>query len=191
MPTGGRKMKPKAKTIRASSHLIHMPVWKLRNSARISAVAAASFLPCVLCVLEGCKQASPQQVTVTVLDPEWSQPDELPAAGLESQEFTRQTGILVNHLPVPETSLTQLGLWRKLLGDRGPIPDVLAIDVIWPGILDEYLVDLKPYAASELAVENPDLIAAYTVNGKVVALPYHAQIGVLAYRTDLLREYGY
>lgn len=147
-------MEAKAKIIRAPSHLIHRPACKLRNLARISAVAGASFLLCALCGLGGCKRASRQSVTVTVLDPEWSQPDELPAAERESQEFTRETGILVNHLSVPETSLTQLGLWRKLLGERGPIPDVLAIDVIWPGILDEYLMDLKPYAAAELTVES-------------------------------------
>jgi trehalose/maltose transport system substrate-binding protein len=128
---------------------------------------------------------------VTVLDPEWSQPDELPAAQQESEAFTRETGILVKHLPVPETSLSQLGLWRKLLKEGGPTPDVLAIDVVWPGILDEYLIDLKPYAAEELSSEDPELVSSYTAGGKVVGLPYHTQIGVLAYRVDLLREYGY
>jgi trehalose/maltose transport system substrate-binding protein len=141
--------------------------------------------------LSGCQRPSHQPVTVTVLDPEWSQPDELPASERESQEFTRETGILVKHLPVPETSLSQLGLWRKLLQEGGPTPDVLAIDVIWPGILSEYLMDLKPYAATELSSGDPELVASYTVGGKVVALPYHPQIGVLAYRVDLLREYGY
>jgi trehalose/maltose transport system substrate-binding protein len=142
--------------------------------------------------LESCRQSSPRQpVTVTVLDPEWSQPDELPSAEQASQEFTRETGILVKHLPVPETSLSQLGLWRKLLREGGGTPDVLGVDVIWPGILDEYLIDLKPYAAGELSSEDPELVASYTVAGKVVALPYHAQIGVLSYRIDLLREYGY
>jgi trehalose/maltose transport system substrate-binding protein len=141
--------------------------------------------------LEGCRTTTRQPVTVTVLDPEWSQPDELPGAAQMSQEFTRQTGILVNHLPVPETSLGQLGLWLKLLREGGPAPDVLGIDVIWPGILDPYLIDLKPYLDAELSSEDPELVASYTVAGKVVALPYHAQIGVLAYRTDLLREYGY
>jgi trehalose/maltose transport system substrate-binding protein len=141
--------------------------------------------------LESCRQSPRQPVTVTVLDPEWSQPDELPGAEQASQEFTRETGILVKHLPVPETSLSQLGLWRKLLREGGGTPDVLGIDVVWPGILDEYLIDLKPYAAAELSSEDPELVASYTVAGKVVALPYHAQIGVLSYHIDLLREYGY
>jgi trehalose/maltose transport system substrate-binding protein len=156
----------------------------LRNAVGVILVAL------LLCGLAGCGGNS-KPVTVTVLDPEWSQPDELPAAEHESEEFTKETGILVRHLPVPETSLSQLSLWRKLLQQGGATPDVLAIDVIWPGILDEYLVDLKGPAATELSAEDLDLVAAYTVNGKVVALPYHPQIGVLSYRVDLLREYGF
>ncbi len=154
-------------------------------------IAAGAGILLLASTLESCRQSPRQPVTVTVLDPEWSQPDELPGAEQASQEFTRETGILVKHLPVPETSLSQLGLWRKLLGEGGGTPDVLGIDVVWPGILDEYLIDLKPYAAAELSSEDPELVASYTVAGKVVALPYHAQIGVLSYRIDLLREYGY
>ncbi|PYX84444.1 MAG: hypothetical protein DMG68_20795 [Acidobacteria bacterium] len=37
----------------------------------------------------------------------------------------------------------------------------------------------------------PDLISSYTVKDRVVALPYHADVGVLYYRTDLLTRYGY
>jgi trehalose/maltose transport system substrate-binding protein len=151
---------------------------------------AVAFL-LLLCGLVGCRRTPRQPVTVTVLDPEWSQPDELPGAEQESKEFTRETGILIKHLPVPETSLSQLDLSRKLLLERESAPDVLAIDVIWPGILDNYLVDLKPYAAAELSSEDPLLMASYTADGKLVAIPYHPQIGVLEYRIDLLREYGY
>jgi trehalose/maltose transport system substrate-binding protein len=160
----------------------------LLGSSKITVTLGVLFL---LFSLQSCRPSPREPVTVTVLDPEWSQPDELPGAEQESKEFTRETGIQVNHLPVPETSLGQLGLWRKLLQEGGPAPDVLAIDVIWPGMLDEYLVDLKSYATTELASEDPLLVASYTVAGKVVAMPYHPQIGILAYRTDLLREYGY
>jgi trehalose/maltose transport system substrate-binding protein len=164
------------------------PPFRRRRFLKIAALLSAALFFCGVC---GCRRSLVQPVTVTVLDPEWSQPDELPAAQRESDAFTRETGILVKHLPVPETSLSQLGLWRKLLKEGGPTPDVLAIDVVWPGILKEYLIDLKPYAAEELSSEDPELVASYTAGGKVVALPYHAQIGVLAYRVDLLREYAY
>jgi trehalose/maltose transport system substrate-binding protein len=164
------------------------PPFRIRRFINFAALLSASFFSYGV---GGCRPSPVQPVTVTVLDPEWSQPDELPAAQQESDEFTRETGILVKHLPVPETSLSQLGLWRKLLKERGSTPDVLAIDVVWPGILDEYLIDLQPYAAEELSSEDPELVASFTAGGKVVALPYHTQIGVLAYRIDLLREYGY
>jgi trehalose/maltose transport system substrate-binding protein len=74
---------------------------------------------------------------------------------------------------------------------EGSSPDVLGVDVIWAGSLDQYLVDLRPYFATELALLDPQLVASYTVGGKVVAMPYHPQVAVLAYRTDLLKEYGY
>jgi len=145
----------------------------------------------VVIALGGCRQSAKEPVTLTFLNPEWSQPDEAPRAEYAAQQFTRETGIQLRHPPVPETSLSQLELSRKLLQKGGPGPDVLGVDVIWPGILQEYLIDLRPYFATETSSLDPDLVTSYTVNSKLVAMPYHAQVGVLAYRTDLLREYGY
>jgi trehalose/maltose transport system substrate-binding protein len=120
----------------------------------------------------------------------WSQPDELPSAEPLAQQFTRETGIQLKSIPVPETTLDQLALSRKLLAsNKGP--DVLGLDVIWPGALDPDLIDLRPYLGSELPNLQSDLIPGYTVDGKLVAVPHEVQIGVLEYRTDLLRDYGY
>ena len=141
--------------------------------------------------LGGCRPTPAPPVTVTVIDPEWSQPDVLPEAKKQSDQFTRATGIRVEHPPTPETSQSQLDLSRKLLRGSRPTPDVFGIDVIWPGMLGDYLIDLKPYFAAELSALDPELVAGFTVNGKVVAIPYHADFGVLAYRTDLLQAYGY
>ena len=146
---------------------------------------------CLTFGLAGCRKSSKQVPTVTILDPEWSQPDELPAAERESQAFKVETGIPLKHLPLPETSLGQLDLLRELLQRGGSGPDVVGIDVIWPGILGEYLIDLKPYLGPELALEDKQLVSGFTVDGRIVAMPYHAHVGVLEYRTDLLREYGY
>jgi trehalose/maltose transport system substrate-binding protein len=45
--------------------------------------------------------------------------------------------------------------------------------------------------ASEISSLEPQLLPGYTVDGKVEAVPYGVEVGVLEYRTDLLREYGY
>jgi trehalose/maltose transport system substrate-binding protein len=68
---------------------------------------------------------------------------------------------------------------------------VYGIDVIWSGILNQYLRDLKPYFGAELSSQNPVVVASYTVGDKLVAVPRHAYAGVLMYRADLLPRYGY
>src|SRR5262245_14971807 len=108
-----------------------------------------------------------------------------------------ETGIAIQHSPVPETLFSsldppaQVDLLRRVLEEGGPGPDVLGIDVIWPGVLADYLIDLQPEFATELASQDPQLVSSYTVHSKVVAVPYHTQVAVLAFRTDLLRQYGY
>jgi trehalose/maltose transport system substrate-binding protein len=132
-------------------------------------------------------------VTITFVDPEWSHDltEHTVVADDRLKDFTQETGIVVKHLPTPETTLDQLDLVRKLLRQGDSTPDVSGIDVIWPGALSEELMDLKPYLATELSSINADVAASYTVKGKLVAVPYHSDIGVLFYRRDLLRRYGY
>ena len=146
----------------------------------------------MLCPSLGCSRHSPPEpVTITFLDVEWEAPDQLPGLGQDLQDFTRETGIQVKRLPAPDGSLNQLALWRNLLQKGSATPDVYGIDVVWPGILGQYFMDLKPYFADELASESPVVVASYTVGDKVVAVPRHAYVGVLYYRVDLLGRYGY
>jgi trehalose/maltose transport system substrate-binding protein len=138
-----------------------------------------------------CRQAAREPVTLSYFRLGWSQPDELPAAGSLSQQFVQKTGIQLRSLPVPENTLDQMALSRQLLQQGGSGPDVLGIDLIWPGLLQEYLIDLRPYLAPEISSLEPELLSSYTVGDKLVAIPYQMQVGALEYRTDLLREYGY
>jgi trehalose/maltose transport system substrate-binding protein len=131
-----------------------------------------------------------EPVTLTFLDIEWDM-SVRPLAAEDLQAFTRATGIQVKAIPRPDGSLNQLALWRELLQKGSAGPDVLGIDVIWSGVLSQYLTDLKPYFSADLSSESPGILASYTVGDQVLALPYHAYIGVLLYRTDLLQRYGY
>jgi len=152
-----------------------------RRSSFKSAKAAGVVL--LGLVLSSCRSSSPEPVTVTFLDPEWLHDSNTATGGLSGSlqqnrlisdaallEFTRETGIRVKHLPAPEHPQDQLALDHDLLQERAATPDVYAIDVIWPGILSEYFIDLKSYFTSELPSEHPELVANYTVQGKPVAM---------------------
>jgi len=142
--------------------------------------------------LESCCDTTPQPgaVTITLLDPGWLDKEFVSWRRHEEEEFTRETGILVKDLPAPETAIDQLALWRKLLQNPSDAPDVFAIDVIWPSLTAEHSLSLNSYLADTVD-DFPMLTANDTLNGQLVAMPYHADAGLLFYRTDLLLEYGY
>lgn len=152
----------------------------------------AVICPVLLCLLLGaCSRSSVHEpVTLTLLE-EWSNKRFSDEREQELRQFTDETGIRVRLLPSPDSARQRLALWKELLGTGASGPDVYGIDVIWPGILNEYFINLEPYFAKERSLQFPELPASYIVDNKLVALPYRADVGLLFYRTDLLREYGY
>jgi trehalose/maltose transport system substrate-binding protein len=129
-------------------------------------------------------------ILLTVIDQGWLASG--PRLTPEVEQFTRETGIRVQIMPAPEGAVEQLAAWRGLLDSHAEAPDVYAVDVIWPRLLADGLIDLKPYVPQEdIAAHFPELIADYTVDGKLIALPHNLNEGLLFYRTDLLAKYGY
>lgn len=154
-------------------------------------IAGAVCLVLLSTPLTGCARESAREpVTLTLLE-EWTTRTFSEGRQKELEQFTRESGIRVKLLPSPESAREKLALWKQLLETGAPRPDVYGIDVIWPRILNEYFIDLKPYFANELPLQFPAIAASYVVDDKVVAIPYRADVGLLFYRTDLLRQYGY
>src|SRR5246500_2421553 len=148
----------------------------------------------VFFVVQACHQTSPSAPvkTLTLIDQAWSSREYQRRLNEELAQFTQQTGIRVEFLPAPETAAEQLATFRKLLEGGAKVPDVYGIDVIWPGILADNLLDLRAYIPEqEIQAHFPELIANNTVNGRLVALPANLNDGMLFYRVDLLRKYGY
>jgi trehalose/maltose transport system substrate-binding protein len=163
-----------------------MAGWSNSREVVLSFCIVLLFLLC-----EGCARPSAQEpVTLTLLG-EWSSKTFTETRQLELQQFTQATGIRVNFIPGPESSWQRVLLWRELLETGAHGPDVYDMDVIWPGTLAEYFLDLKPYFGKEISAQFPATAAAYTVDQKLVAMAYRSDIGLLYYRTDLLRQYGY
>ena len=137
--------------------------------------------------LIGCRQ-SPRETVALQYAYSWN--EDRPQERALLQRFTQETGIRVTNIPIPEASREYVDLARKLLKE-GSGPDVLNVDLIWTPILEPDLVDLRPYLAPEIALLDPQLLRNYSVNGKLVAVPFNVPLGGLEYRPDLLREYGY
>lgn len=120
--------------------------------------------------------------------------------GLESGEFLREdalteyganTGIQFDLIPTPGTTAEQLPQVLDLFRKRAATPDVYLIDGTWPGTLHQHLLDLKPYLDSQARRHAKPLLENNTIHDRLVALPLYMNGGMLFYRIDLLKKYGY
>jgi trehalose/maltose transport system substrate-binding protein len=142
-------------------------------------------------LLASCEKSARAPVTLTYPHGWYSEPDEVRKTAALSQQFTSETGIHIRDIPTPENTLDGLDLLVKLLRMGSSGADLVHVDLIWSAVLEPDLIDLEPGLAHEISLVEPELLPSYTVNGKVIAIPYQVNVGALEYRSDLLREYGY
>jgi len=110
----------------------------------------------------------------------------------ESQAWAQQTGNTVVVVSTPNSSTDRLALYQQQLGAQSDSIDVYQIDVVWPGILGSYFIDLgKYFNQSDLSGYIPALVTNDQYEGKQVAIPWFNDAGLLYYRTDLLKKYGF
>jgi len=119
------------------------------------------------------------------------------AVGLElrlcrdgARRWARATGNTVRLVSTPNSASERLALYQQLLAAGSSDVDVLQIDVVWPGILARHLLDLRPYAGDRPTKDFAAIVANDTVRGRLVAMPWFADVGLLYYRKDLLAKYG-
>ncbi|MEN2978251.1 ABC transporter substrate-binding protein [Tistrella bauzanensis] len=105
--------------------------------------------------------------------------------------WERETGNTVEIVSTPNSSNERLALYQQILGAGADDIDVLQVDVVWPGILAPHLVDLKPLLGDAPDAHFPALIDNDTVDGRLVAMPWWTDAGVLYYRRDLLEKYSH
>ncbi len=109
---------------------------------------------------------------------------------LTADKFTALTGINVELVLGEKSATDRLAIYNQQLNANSSDVDVYMVDVIWPGILATYAEDLKPLVG-DLPDFFPAIVANNTVGGKLVAVPYFTDAGLLYYRKDLLEKYGY
>jgi trehalose/maltose transport system substrate-binding protein len=108
-----------------------------------------------------------------------------------AEAWAKKSGNQVKVVSVPKDSNEQLALFQQLLSQKSGEIDVIRIDVVWPGLLAQHLVDIGKEVPKEVVSQHfPAIIEANTVGGKLVALPAFTDAGLLYYRKDLLEKYG-
>ncbi len=110
----------------------------------------------------------------------------------KAEEWARATGNRIEYIDTPAETDARLALFQQYWAAHSPDVDVYTIDVIWPGIAAPHALDLLPHF-SEATLDSffPAYVNNNTVRGKLVAIPFYADAGLLYYRTDLLEKYGY
>ncbi len=103
-------------------------------------------------------------------------------------------GVTVEWLKVPGVPDEQHTLYVTNLAARADQPDVIAVDVIWPGefIANGWAEPLNDYfTQAQLQPYLDGMLNSVTVDGKVYGIPLYTNAIHFFYRKDLLDKHGY
>ncbi|UZE03883.1 ABC transporter substrate-binding protein [Pseudomonas corrugata] len=106
------------------------------------------------------------------------------------EAWSKQTGHSVDVVSTPNSATERLSFYQQILSAQSSDIDIIQIDMVWPGMLANHLMDLReilPANATQgyfqAQVDNA------TVNGRLVTMPWFTDSGLLYYRKDLLDKY--
>lgn len=97
--------------------------------------------------------------------------------------------IEVRVLLMPELTDDRRSLLHNFFEVQSPELDVMQLDSIWIPELAPHLLDLSSLQQTTAAI-HPPLLELMTVDGRLAAMPWFTDLGLLYYRSDLLSAYG-
>jgi trehalose/maltose transport system substrate-binding protein len=103
--------------------------------------------------------------------------------------WAQRTGNTVKIVSTPNSATERLALYQQLLAAGASDIDVFQIDVVWTGILADHLMDLTAKGQADIDDHLPAMVETSRVGGKLMAMPWFADAGLLYYRQDLLDKY--
>ena len=151
---------------------------------RIFALAAAIFA-----IQSSLPASSRADVTVSISCSSLGIEQQLCQTG--SEAWAKETGNAVKLVATPADANERLALYQTLLAAQSHDIDIFQIDVIWPAILAPHLMDLGAVLSEQDRADHFKVLTDNdTVGGKLVAVPWFVDAGLLYYRKDLLEKYG-
>ncbi len=107
--------------------------------------------------------------------------------------WAAETGNEVVMFQSPNLTTDRLGLFQQIFAAKSSEIDVVQIDVIWPGLLGKHFIDLKKYIPTSHINQHFKAIVDNNTDskGRVLAVPFFTDAGILYYRKDLLEKHGH
>jgi trehalose/maltose transport system substrate-binding protein len=109
--------------------------------------------------------------------------------GKFAEEWGKKNGHTVKMYSPPASTTDNLALLRQQFAAKSADLDVIMIDVVWPGVIKDHLVDLKKYSKGAESKHFPAIVANNTIDGKLLGMPWFTDAGLLFYRKDLIEKY--
>lgn len=107
-----------------------------------------------------------------------------------TEEWSKKTGHTVKLFTIPNSTTDILALFRQMFAAKSTDLDIINVDVVWPGVIKDHLLDLSKYSKGAEKEHFPAIVANNTVGGKLLAMPWFTDAGLMFYRKDLLEKYG-
>ena len=107
-----------------------------------------------------------------------------------TEDWAKKTGNTVKLFTPPQSTTDILALFRQMFAAKSSDLDVINVDVVWPGMIKDHLLDLKPYSKGVEKEHFPSIVANNTADGRLIAMPWFTDAGMLYYRKDLLEKHG-
>jgi trehalose/maltose transport system substrate-binding protein len=112
---------------------------------------------------------------------------------LAAAQFVKDTGVKISFVVAPSSTSDLYAQYQRIFTSKASTPDVLEIDVVYPGAYGQYLTNLRsmPLLGDLADKTYPSLVQNDTVSGKLVGVPRAGDFGFLYYRKDLLQKYSF
>lgn len=147
------------------------------------------FIMVIAAFLMASSSSTQAQVTISISCSSLGIELELCQEGADA--WAKETGNSVKLVATPPDANERLALYQQLLAAGSADIDLFQIDVVWPGTLANHFIDLKSFIPPEDLKDHFETLTANdTVGGKLVAVPFFVDAGLLYYRRDLLEKYG-
>ncbi|MED5619441.1 ABC transporter substrate-binding protein [Ideonella sp. BN130291] len=101
----------------------------------------------------------------------------------------KKTGNTVEVVSTPNDASERLALYQQVLASGSDKIDVFQVEMNQVGLLANQLLDLTGYSKGVEKGHFPSMVNNSAVGGRLVAMPWFIDAGLLYYRKDLLEKY--